>query len=127
MTDKTLPEILRDTKARIEDPSNWGKHTLARDRHGCRVDIDDPTAFCFCLEGAMALAIDPEVRAQRAYTLVEESDAAKLLAAIITSEVRMPAGPLGHALSGFNDSHATHPEMMALLDEATLWAEGAQA
>lgn len=46
-------EILTRARALIESPTRWCQHMMARDTAGTRCDADDPTAACWCANGAV--------------------------------------------------------------------------
>jgi hypothetical protein len=49
----TTAELLRAAKAKLADETCWTKGALARNADGLPVDPDDPTAVCWCSDGAI--------------------------------------------------------------------------
>jgi len=53
-----FPKILRDAKAKIQNPENWTKGLYAKDSHGHPVPPQNPAAVCWCALGAIKAITD---------------------------------------------------------------------
>ena len=105
---KFLQQIfLREVRAQIEDENRWTKGALARDSDGRPRDPTGESATCWCLAGAVIVAVD------RAYV----DDIIRLLDRCV------PNGPWGlaaeHPYVRYNDhDDVTHADVLRLLDQA---------
>ena len=52
-------EILRKALATLEDPVRWTQGARARDDRGRPVSPSHPSAVCWCMESAVAMACNP--------------------------------------------------------------------
>ena len=48
-------QVLSEVRELFHDPSKWTRFANARNQSGYRVEPTDPTAVCWCLNGAIEL------------------------------------------------------------------------
>lgn len=48
-----LTQLLIRARQRIKDPAHWARGAYARDAHGAAVNVQDPTATCWCAVGTL--------------------------------------------------------------------------
>lgn len=53
----SLKSMLRDTRAKIEDPANWIQNHAAQDQFGTYVNAQSKKATSFCLVGALEAVV----------------------------------------------------------------------
>lgn len=58
MNKKNGLQILKETREILVDPEKWTCLSFARNKEGNPVTFNDPTAVCWCLEGAMRKVAD---------------------------------------------------------------------
>ena len=97
-------ETLRRARWLIEEPDRWTKGEAARDGAGRAVPHDSPSAVCWCVDGALALA----------GASVDPMNPACYVAAI--SHLR---DVVGTNVAGWNDHRElTHAQMLSAIDRA---------
>jgi hypothetical protein len=111
MAERTVAEILRAAKARIEAPEHWCRGQNARSAKGRPVKEWSPRATQWCAVGAI-FAEQPQVQASPG----EEFHAARMT--LNHASVRL----CGRASSSANDAFG-HEVVMAIYDEAIRMAE----
>ena len=95
--------LLMDAKALIAKPENWLVRAEARDSHGVKISVYDPSACKFCADGSIRHAAGYHDHG------IELTKCARGVVANI----------LGRSLVCFNDAPTTtHPMIMRLFNKA---------
>jgi hypothetical protein len=109
---------LRAARALIEDPKRWTRHVYARDEYGGIEAIR--SGVCFCLLGATARAVNPNIDCR----LIKVLDEVDFLAQAIGKPDDADPEDL---VVAFNDKPGrTHAEVLAAFDKAIELAEAQQ-
>ena len=105
----TAAEILRSVRVKLTTPECWMQHHNAVDEFGDSVHPADPTAACWCLEGA----------------IYSHRDANRVRALGIVLDVLEEDGEL-EAFEWNDDPDRTHAEVLDLLDRSIAKATGGE-
>lgn len=113
-------EIVRIARILLSDINLWTQSANARDEYGKRVKPNHPSAVCWSMSGAIAIAsnpygITPPSLLKLLDGIVREWGLVQLLA-------QTPDFELWENSDDFNDKRP-HPFILALLDEATIRLE----
>jgi len=98
----TTKQTLIAARALIEKPENWTQKAMARDAIGCKVNLSNPGAVCFCALGAI--------------------DKSAPFENLFLEAIRALKPYMGWAIETFNDRH-THAEVLEAFDKAIEAAE----
>ena len=99
--------FMTEAKKVIEDPANWTTGWFAKNKFGTMVGSLSENATCFCSLGAIERYAKCEF---------EENLIGGVRSLSREAQHRLE-GVMGMSVEDFNDDH-THPEVMAMWDEA---------
>ena len=113
-----IHDILKETRAILDQPGNWTKNRNAEDKEGNEVAPAEAQACAWCLQGALMLA----TRRQGLEIYSETYDTARGIIERLAL-TRLPASRVRNAypypILSFNDDGATtHDQVLLVLDDA---------
>lgn len=117
MTDADFPEpmnphtetiaVLDAVRDVLSNPDRWTKFELARSRLGDPVEPDDPSASCWCLQGAISRVVDDSTTRNAAHQELR-----------VTLALRDRLINLPLIAVEYNDQHdTTHADILKLIDD----------
>ncbi len=110
-------EILRQARALIADKSRWTRHVTARDETGNAVASLNPSAVCWCAEGATIKCAGDVNRAQPIIGILDRTSHSMFGRCVAQINDGMKLAP------GFT----AHEQVLSVFDRAIVDGEAANA
>jgi len=123
--------IMQKARDLLADPDKWTKGSFARTAEGDRVGFSDPEATCWCLMGALNVAIGERVAELKRLTTEdvwpEVNEKADEYFNDVTRILHSTTQNLFNSLVEFNDNDFTcHADVINVLDLGIEMAEAEQ-